>query len=173
MRNMILFILLAIFSMGKLHANDSLKMQLIRDWERAREYTRLYLDKMPAEKYSYRPLDSIRNFAEQMLHLANGNVGFLSNATGKERIYIGRERSASAQSKDSVVHYVMASYEYCIDALKNMDASKMDEIVSRGRFHVTRRGWIMKAFEHQTHHRGQCTIYIRMVGLTPPNELLF
>jgi len=31
----------------------------------------------------------------------------------------------------------------------------------------------MKAFEHQTHHRGQTTIYIRLVGLKPPGERLF
>ena len=33
--------------------------------------------------------------------------------------------------------------------------------------------WIMKAHEHQTHHRGQCTIYIRLQGVRPPAEKLF
>ncbi|NJN43012.1 MAG: hypothetical protein HC811_13085 [Flammeovirgaceae bacterium] len=32
---------------------------------------------------------------------------------------------------------------------------------------------IGKAFEHQTHHRGQTTIYIRLKGIAPPNEKLF
>jgi uncharacterized damage-inducible protein DinB len=155
--------------------NDSLKAQLIKDWERAKVYTKAYLDKMPSEKYSYRPVDSIRSFAEQMLHLAAGNVGLVSNGTGKDRIFGGRnlEKSPTAQSRDSVIYFVMASYDYCIDAIKNMDASKMDEVISRGPFNVTRRGWILKGFEHQTHHRGQCTIYIRLQGITPPNEMLF
>jgi len=30
-----------------------------------------------------------------------------------------------------------------------------------------------KIFEHQTHHRGQTTIYIRLQNITPPNERLF
>lgn len=167
-----LLILLVAFS-SNCFANDSLKAQLIKDWERAKVYTKSYLDKMPADKYSFRPVDSIRSFAEQMLHLANGNVNLVANATGTQRIYIGKERSASAQTMDSVVYYVMASYDYCIDAIKNMDASKMDEIVSRGPFNVSKSAWILKAFEHQTHHRGQCTIYIRLLGIRPPNELLF
>jgi len=68
---------------------------------------------------------------------------------------------------------VMQSYDYCIDGIKNMDPSKMDEVVKRGNLNVTRRAWIMKAFEHQTHERGQCTIYIRLQGIRPPGEMLF
>lgn len=32
---------------------------------------------------------------------------------------------------------------------------------------------IGKAFEHQTHHRGQTTVYLRLKGITPPAEKLF
>jgi uncharacterized damage-inducible protein DinB len=155
--------------------NDSLKAQMIKDWQRAKEYTKAYLDKMPADKYSYRPVDSIRSFAEQMLHLAQGNVGLVSNGTGGTPIFVGRnlEKSATAQNKDSVMYLVMASYDYCIDAIKNLDVSKYDEVVNKWNLSETRRAWILKGFEHQTHHRGQCTIYIRLQGITPPNEMLF
>jgi uncharacterized damage-inducible protein DinB len=37
----------------------------------------------------------------------------------------------------------------------------------------TNYAWLLKAFEHQTHHRAQTTIYIRLVGLRPPQERLF
>ncbi|HET7002392.1 MAG TPA: DinB family protein [Puia sp.] len=36
-----------------------------------------------------------------------------------------------------------------------------------------RYAWLLKAFEHQAHHRGQTTIYIRLVGVKPKNERLF
>ena len=32
---------------------------------------------------------------------------------------------------------------------------------------------MLKCFEHQTHHRGQTTVYIRLAGGTPPAEKLF
>ena len=170
------FILSFIFSTSIFaQGNDSLKVQLIQDWERAKAYTKAYLDAMPAEKYSYRAVDSIRSFSELMLHLAQGNVNLSSNGFGKDRIFAGRnlEKSPTAQGKDSVVYLVMQSYDYCIDGIKNMDPSKMDEVVKRGNLNVTRRAWIMKAFEHQTHERGQCTIYIRLQGIRPPGEMLF
>jgi uncharacterized damage-inducible protein DinB len=155
--------------------NDSLKAQMIKDWERAKEYTKAYLDKMPADKYGFRPVDSIRSFAEQMLHLAQGNVFLFSGGTSKDPVVMTREleKTASAKSKDSVMYFVMASYDYCINGVKAMDPSKFSEVVKMGNFSVTRQAWAMKAFEHQTHHRGQTTIYIRLQGIVPPGEMLF
>ncbi|MCW3088251.1 MAG: DinB family protein, partial [Sediminibacterium sp.] len=49
---------------------------------------------------------------------------------------------------------------------------KLGEHVKRGPYDETRLAWIMKAFEHQTHHRGQATIYIRLQGIRPPAEKL-
>jgi uncharacterized damage-inducible protein DinB len=110
-----------------------------------------------------------------MLHLAQGSIGLSANGTGKTRIFPGynMEKSATAQSKDSVSYYVNASYDFAIDGIKAMDANQLGELVKRGNFNESRLSWIMKGFEHQTHHRGQCTIYIRLHGVTPPNERLF
>lgn len=155
--------------------NDSLKAQLVKDWERAKVYTAEYLAAMPADKYTVKPVEGIRSFSEQMLHLAQGTIGLSANGTGKARIYPGynMERSATAQSKDSVSYYVNAAYDFAIAGVKEMDASKLAELVKRGNFNESRLSWILKAHEHQTHHRGQCTIYIRFQGVTPPAEKLF
>jgi uncharacterized damage-inducible protein DinB len=152
-----------------------IRTQFIADWERAKTYTKEYLDAMPANKYSFKATDSVRSFAQQMLHLAQGTVFLGSNAVTKDRLWMGRqlEQIASAQSKDSVVYYVMASYDYMIDGIKNMDMTKLEEKTGRGNFANTRFAWLLKTFEHQTHHRGQTTIYIRLVGIKPPNEKLF
>lgn len=154
---------------------DSIKAQFIRDWERAKVYTKEYLDAMPRDKYDFRAQDSVRTFAQQMLHLAQGNVGLAATGTGKERIWTGGSLEArkSAQTVDSVNYYVLASYDYVIDGIKNLDANKLWEQAGRGNFQFSRFAWIMKTFEHQTHHRGQTTIYIRLVGVKPPNEKLF
>ena len=156
-------------------APDSVKAQLIKDWERAKTYTAEYLAAMPADKYTAKPVEGIRSFAEQMLHLAQGSIGLSANGTGKTRIFPGynMEKSATAQSKDSVSYYVNASYDFAIDGIKAMDANQLGELVKRGNLNESRLSWIMKGFEHQTHHRGQCTIYIRLQGATPPNEKLF
>lgn len=177
----IICIIFCLFSLSSIKLNaqqlspDSVKAQLIKDWERAKAYTAEYLSAMPANKYTAKPVDSIRSFSEQMLHMAMGTIGLSANGTGKTRIFPGynMERSATAQSKDSVSYYVNASYDFAIEGIKAMDASKLSELVKRGNFNESRLSWIMKAHEHQTHHRGQCTIYIRLQGVRPPAERLF
>lgn len=156
--------------------SEQIKAQMVADWQRAKAYTVDYLNAMPADKYSFQPVDSIkRNFAQQMLHLASGNILLMSKATdATPPSFFGYdiEHSAGAQSKDSVMYYVTASYDYCINAVQNSDVNKWGEILDAG-MKLTRYALMNKAFEHQTHHRGQCTIYIRLQGIRPPQERLF
>lgn len=155
--------------------NDSLKAQLLRDWERAKAYTKEYLDAMPEDGTNYKPSPDIRSFAEQMLHISQANLGFASNATGKERIYAGKNLAQMDEfkTKAALTKVVMECYDFVLDAIKSFDGSRWEERVKRGNFDETRLSWINKAFEHQTHHRGQTTIYLRLKGVTPPAEKLF
>ena len=154
---------------------DSIKVQFVRDWQRAKAYTVEYLDAMPKDKYSFRAHDSIRTFGQQMLHLAQANAGLVANGTNASRIWMGKnlEQITTIQSADSVAHYVLASYDYAINSISNMNPAVLNERFKRGPFDLSRYAWLLKAFEHQTHHRGQTTIYIRLLGIKPPNEKLF
>ena len=159
-------------------SSADIKAQMIQDWERAKAYTNEYLNTMPADKYTFKAVqvDTVRNFAQQMLHLAQGNFFLMSRATGAQTpAFSGSnmEHSASAQTKDSVLYYVNSSYDFCINAVKNTDVSKWGEKLKMFGMETTRFAMMMKTFEHQTHHRGQTTIYIRVAGIKPPQEKLF
>jgi hypothetical protein len=156
-------------------SSEDIKAQLIKDWERAKDYTISYLNTMPANKYSFKATDSVRSFAQQMLHLAQANVGLLSGAIGNPPAFGGGnlEGRATAQTKDSVMYYVTASYDYAINGIKNANPATFGEKSKFFNYEETRLSWFMKAFEHQTHHRGQTTIYIRLAGIKPPQERLF
>jgi uncharacterized damage-inducible protein DinB len=154
-----------------------IKAQMIKDWERAKAYTIDYLNTMPADKYSFRPVDSIRSFAQQMLHLAGGNVFLMMSAANTSPLpwlSFDMENRTSAQSKDSVMYYVATSYDYCLNAVKNSDVNKWGEKTKMfNTYEMTRWALMNKTFEHQDHHRGQTTIYIRLNGIKPPQERLF
>lgn len=155
---------------------DDIKAQMVKEWERAKAYTQEYMDVMPAGKYGFKAHDSIRSFAQQMLHLAGGNIFLMSMAAGGEKpgwAGMNLEQRPGAQTKDSVAYYVNASYDYCIAAVKNSDMNKWGEKIKVFGMDVTRYAEMIKTFEHQTHHRGQTTIYIRLQGIKPPQEKLF
>ena len=165
-------------SSAQAFTNQELKDQMIKDWQRAKDYTNEYLNTMPADKYSYRfkPVDSLRSFAQQMLHLATANVFLMATATDTPPLpwaSFGLEKRPTAQNRDSVVYYVNASYDYAMNAVKNSDPAKWKETKKLFGFETTRYMLMHKTFEHQTHHRGQTTIYIRLNDITPPQEKLF
>lgn len=155
--------------------DEEVRSQLLKDWERAKAYTVSYLNTVPPDKYSFRPTDSIKNFAQQMLHLAQSNVNVIAPIAGEPNIFSNPmlQDSKTAQSKDSVMYYVTASYDLVIDGIKKMNTTRFNEKVKLYNWEETRYVWLLKAFEHQTHQRGQTTIYIRLMGLHPPQEQLF
>jgi hypothetical protein len=80
-------LLIFIFSLfakayGQALTSEEIKLQYVKEWERAKAYTVDYLNTMPASKYSFKAVDSIRSFAQQMIHLAQGNLFLMSKATG-------------------------------------------------------------------------------------------
>src|SRR3954447_22436405 len=96
-------------SKGSAQALEDVKMQMVKDWERAKTYTIDYLNTMPADKYSFKAVDSIRSFAQQMLHLASGNSLLMSAASDQPTpsfFKMDLEHSSRAQAKDSVMYYV-------------------------------------------------------------------
>lgn len=149
--------------------------QMVADWQRAKEYTREYLDAMPEDGINYKPNPEVRSFAEQMLHLTSANYFFVSTATGKPNPYAGKslEKMDELKTKAALTKAVLESYDFAIDGLKGMTDAQMAEKVKIGNNELTRELAFAKAFEHQTHHRGQTTLYLRMKGIKPPNEKLF
>ncbi len=150
------------------------KEALVADWERAKAYTLEFIDAMPEDGINYAPTKGIRTFAEQMLHIAGSNTGIMGIALGTENIFQGNiEKDDKYKNKKALREVVAQAYDHCINAIKNFDMSKIDESVKGfGGAELPRGEWLKKNFEHQTHHRGQTTIYLRMKGVKPPAERL-
>lgn len=145
----------------------------IADWERAKVFTKEYLDAMPDDGYGFKPTPEMRSFAEQMDHLADANFNFTASAVGKKSPLEGKAEKMADQSKASVTKIVMDSYDFAIASLKEVpDADLTKDIKLFGMDSKVGTAF-EKAFEHQTHHRGQATVYLRLKGVKPPQEKLF
>src|SRR5262245_8436268 len=147
----------------------------VADWTRAKDYTKEYLDAMPEDGMGLKPTPEIRSFAEQMLHLAAANFAFASTATGAANPQQGKnlEKMDEYKTKAALTKIVMESYDFVLTSVKGMDVKKMDESVKFFGRDLTRAAAVNKGFEHQTHHRAQTTIYLRLKGVKPPQEKLF
>lgn len=148
---------------------------MVKEWERAKAYTLEYLEAMPDSGYALKPTPEMRSFAEQMLHFTEANYGFGSVVFGTKAAYgFGDLEKSTDKSKATVTKLVMGGYDYVIDGIKKVTTTQLSENVQLlGKFDMTKGSALNKAFEHQTHHRGQTTVYIRLAGAKPPQEKLF
>lgn len=149
--------------------------EMVKDWERAKAYTKEYLDIMPESGYALKPTPEMRSFAEQMLHLTDANYGFVAAVSGqKSPVGFGESEKATDKSKANVTKLVMDGYDFVINSIRKMNAAQFSEKIKLfDRFDLTKGAALGKLFEHQTHHRGQTTVYIRLGGAIPPQEKLF
>ncbi|MFM6937364.1 MAG: DinB family protein, partial [Aquirufa sp.] len=76
-----LFTFLAVLAMASNLTAQTPKANLLKDWERARAYTKEYLDAMPETGYALKPTKDMRSFAGQMLHLSDAIYGIVGTAT--------------------------------------------------------------------------------------------
>jgi uncharacterized damage-inducible protein DinB len=115
----------------------------------------------------------MRTFAAQMLHIADGNYFLVGSVTGKPGPLKGSAEQLIPQTKEATTKAVMDSYDYVINLLQTMTPEEMQAKGKVEGAEVTASVAFNKAFEHQTHHRGQTVAYLRLKGVTPPGEMLF
>jgi len=117
----------------------------------------------------------MRTFAQQMLHLADANNGLGALAIGtKAPSAPGELEKSSDHSKANVIKIVMASYDFVISGAGKMTTAQLNEKIKLfDKFEMNRQTALEKVMEHQAHHRGQTTVYLRLAKVTPPQEQLF
>lgn len=171
--SMLFTLLVTVLTCATVRAQVS-KDQMIADWQRAKNYTKAYLDAMPEDGYTtVKPTPEMRTFAAQMLHLADGNYFLVGSVTGKPGPLKGSAEQTVAPTKEATTKAVMDSYDYVINLLQTLTPEQMQQKGKVEGAEITASVAFNKAFEHQTHHRGQTVAYLRLKGVTPPGEMLF
>jgi len=169
-------ILVTSFSFRNIDKAASRKDVMVAAWERAKAYTKEYLDAATEDVYAFKPMPEMRSFGEQMVHLATDNykitnaavVGITTPANFRD---LDKE---SFKTKAAITQVVMDSYDFVIATVKSLDESKLENTVKMfNKWETTVDDGLNKSFEHQTHHRGQTTVYLRLKGIVPPAEKLF
>lgn len=141
-------------------------------WQGAKKHTLAYIDAMPENAMSFKPTPEVRSFAEQMLHLAFWNYGLPEFAGGKANPYGKKqdvlEKREDMKTKAALRKVVEESYDNVLAFISGLNEAKLLEVVPSVK--ETRLTVLSHALDHQTHHRAQTTIYLRLKGITPPPE---
>ena len=163
---------------------DKSNDEFIEFLEEAKSYTIELAEAMPADKYTFKPHDSIRSFGEQMAHIGMSSK-FLLDVFVKGQPMPGPEVFAEAAktektmgaNKEEVIKTITATFKDIKDTYKGMTDEQMKE-----KFKVPfdpkqpefekRRGFDFIK-DHMIHHRGQALVSLRMQGIKAPAYRLY
>ena len=126
-------------------------------------------DAIPAEKFTWRPADDIRSFAEVMLHISGANYSLYKLVGPQPPIGIdlkGIEKSTTDKIK--VIATLKDSFAHAEEAIRAMPDSNLDKSMDWFGGKNTERGILLFIVRHTAEHLGQSIAYARMVGVVPP-----
>ena len=143
--------------------------ELIRIWQTSGELTQEFAEAMPAAEYLFRPADrgNIYTYGGQMQHIAENNVGLLSNyITDEPPPAIPVEKH---DEKEVIKENIRKSFAYGIRAIEKLSTEEMTDVVDFFARPLPRWHVLFIAQDHTTHHCGQAVVYLNAKGIDPPS----
>ena len=125
------------------------------------------LDAMPADKYGFKPTADQMSFAHLAIHIAESNNGMCAKVAD-----ISAPKAAELKetdSKDTLVAAARASFDFCTQALANVDDSKLGDVVDFGRMQGPRAMAVFFLTGGWADHYGAAAMYLRLNGILPPS----
>lgn len=133
----------------------------------SKAYTLAVAGLMPAADYSFRPSTAELAFGEQLLHLSK-NLRWLSSQYLKDGQKDPMINSFDGIHKDSILKVLNRSYDYALKCMKDFPSQQLADSVEFFAGPMTKLQIINLINDHQTHHRGQLIVYLRVKGIAPP-----
>ncbi len=124
---------------------------------------------MPADTYSWRPMEDVYTVERVFTHIARYNYYYLENSLdipAPEDVDV--ENIESITGKEEVVAILERSIQHVQEAVKQMPDSKFSESTELYGRTVNGQAVLMQLITHKSEHVGQAISYARMNEIVPP-----
>jgi uncharacterized damage-inducible protein DinB len=143
-----------------------LKASIIK-LEHAKKYTSKVAELMPGEKYNFKPTPDEMTFGEQLLHLSANMKWLCTSYLSSSEIPI-LKTSKQCQNKECIITELNETYDYAIYVLRHFNPLQLSDTVTFFAGPMNKIQIINLLNDHQTHHRAQLLVYLRLNGIKPP-----
>lgn len=125
-------------------------------------------EKMPEEKYGFKPVDTVRSYGQIIGHIADSQYTFCSRVLGEKRPELKVEETKTTRS--DLIAALNDALAYCDKAFDSMtDASAAQMVKFFGR-DAPKLGVLNVHLMHSMEHYGNLVTYMRMNGIVPPSS---
>jgi hypothetical protein len=144
---------------------EPLTAVLLKDWEDLKTAMMEFGDAMPAENFDYKPKQELRNFGEQLMHVASAHLFYMGNLdTDATRPNLGEP-----VEKAGVLQALSDSFDFGTAILSGQTDASLLEIIDGGYLGESPRVRIAyMAMIHTRQEYGVMTVYLRLHDIVPP-----
>jgi uncharacterized damage-inducible protein DinB len=127
-------------------------------------------DQVPEEHYAFAPVPTVRSLGALFAHVADGNYGICSVATGEKPAVAGSVEKTK-KTKAEIREALAESFKFCDAAFDSLTGARAEELVKgMGPGTNTRLGALAYNNAHDFEHYGNIVTYMRIKGLVPPSS---
>lgn len=147
---------------------DEFLAESVKKWERATAYTLEVARAMPPSEFGFRAAPEEMTFGQQLDHIAQ-NMTWLAGdhlAAAKFSHPLSAKKDRTPAETMEVLTAALAYARDAIAATKTADLGEKKKFFAGP---MSKRQIIALMHDHQTHHRGQLVVYLRLKGIKPPS----
>ncbi|MEM6893235.1 MAG: DinB family protein [Bacteroidota bacterium] len=151
---------------GSPASTKALREELLAAWVQSEKMTLTNVEQMPPELFTYKYTKEAMTFAEQWRHCIIFTCGQLAGRAGVANPYEGIKLPVQMPKADVIKElknlyaFVRKSIQTLSDEKLMSDCDFVGETIP-----VWRLFYAME--NHIIHHRGQCIVYLRLMGIVP------
>ena len=125
-------------------------------------------DKVPEDKYAFKPVDTVRSLGQVLAHVADGQYEFCGGAAGN---HDDKGVEQTAKTKADIIAALKTAFAYCDAIYAGMtDAKAVELIPFFGGAKITRLSLLDFNVAHTMEHYGNLVTYMRIKGIVPPSS---
>ena len=147
--------------------SGTLNRELLKDWIDMKETLVKLANAMPEDRFAFKTTPAQRDFGQQVLHIAGGNVINLNFLRGKA---MPPAINRNAKAKAEIIRAMIDSFDYGEALIKEQTPESMFEVVQTNQFlgPSSRARVIYFLIGHSWDIYGQMVVYLRLNGGVPP-----
>ena len=138
----------------------------------AKEYTLAVARLMPDTLYSFKPVEGEMSFAEQLIHITQ-NLYWLSSTYLVENPnpFTETKEYLLLLNKEAIMERVRKAYDYALLSISKLDTTTLSKELKFFAGKKDKYQFLNLIEDHQTHHRAQLIVYLRLNGIKPPEYI--
>jgi hypothetical protein len=137
-----------------------------RRWQNTVDYSLEVMGAMPEDYFEWQPTPEMMPFGKQFTHAAYWSTFLFGSLVKKEAL-----TEPKAFDKGLSMTYFADAGDFCVGVLEELDPEILFQSGLREESNwADHKGmdFLLRAYMHMAHHRGQGVVYLRARGVQPP-----